>query len=274
MQINVDYNILMTNTPDILQKIIAQKVMDIAADQREISASAVQQQAQQIKTTSQFYENLKYKITHKQPAVIAEIKKASPSKGVLREDFHPVEIAKNYERAGATCLSILTDREFFKGSDTYVSEVTRVTTLPILRKEFIIDPYQIYQAKVIGASAILLIAAILDVAQMREFTALASELGMDTLIEVHNKAELDKVLMVDPDMIGINNRNLRDFSVSLATTTELLEYTGDKLIITESGILSRADVAHMNAHGIYGFLVGEALMRQENIEYAYTQLFG
>lgn len=265
---------MQNNTPDILKKIVTQKCIDIKNDKNINSFERVKQQALKISTQSYFYQNLKQKASAKQNAVIAEIKKTSPSKGVLRADFNPAQIAKDYENAGATCLSILTDREFFQGSDKYIQEVAKITSLPILRKEFIIDEYQIYQAKVLGASAILLIAAILTTEKMRDFYTLATDLGMDVLIEVHNQEELDNALPLHTPMIGVNNRNLRTFEVNLQTTIDLLPQLKDKLVITESGILSNNDVKLMNNNNIYGFLVGEAFMREDDIPHAFHTLFG
>jgi indole-3-glycerol phosphate synthase len=265
--------LMQTNTPDILKKIVKQKLLDVKFDKNLNDLNSIKKQVLAMNNQSDFYHNLKRKANNKQNAVIAEIKKASPSKGVLRKDFNPSEIAKSYEQAGASCLSILTDRGFFQGSDEYVIAVAKTTNLPILRKEFIIDAYQIYQAKVIGASAILLIAAILTPQEMQDFYNLATDLGMDVLIEVHNAEELDKTTHLDLKMIGVNNRNLRTFEVDLQTTLDLLPQMSDKLVITESGILSQNDVKLMNNNNIFGFLVGEAFMRKTDISLAYKSLF-
>ena len=200
-----------------------------------------------------------------QPAVIAEIKKASPSKGVLRADFHPAEIARSYERGGAACLSVLTDVHFFQGCDAYLQEARVACALPVIRKDFILDPYQVLEARVLGADCILLIAACLTDVQMRELNALALELGMDVLIEVHDRAELERALPLPGRLIGINNRDLRSFQVSLDTTLGLIDaIPPERLLVTESGILDRADVARMRTRGVHAFLVGEAFMRADD----------
>ncbi|MBP9603487.1 MAG: indole-3-glycerol phosphate synthase TrpC, partial [Chromatiaceae bacterium] len=197
--------------------------------------------------------------------VIAEIKKASPSKGVLRADFHPAQIALSYERGGAACLSVLTDVDFFQGCDDYLREARAACTLPVIRKDFILDPYQVLEARVLGADCILLIAACLTDAQMRDQNALALALGLDVLIEVHDRAELERALPLPGRLIGINNRDLRSFQVSLDTTLGLIEaIPPGRLLVTESGILDRADVARMRAQGVNAFLVGEAFMRAED----------
>jgi indole-3-glycerol phosphate synthase len=195
-------------------------------------------------------------------AVIAEVKKASPSKGVLREDFRPTDIARSYERAGATCLSVLTDVDFFQGADAYLGEARNACSLPVIRKDFIIDPYQVYESRAIGADCILLIAACLHDTQLSELTGLAHHLGLDVLTEVHDAAELERALAVPGRLIGINNRNLRTFDVSLHTTLSLIDaIPAERLIVTESGIHSRADVALMRRNGVNAFLVGESFMR-------------
>ena len=202
-------------------------------------------------------------VANKLPAVIAEIKKASPSKGILREDFNPAEIAASYQQGGATCLSVLTDVDFFQGSDRYLQEARDACSLPVIRKDFMVDPYQVVEARAIGADCILLIAACLSDQQMSELAACAKEHDLDVLAEVHDAAELERVLnTLDTPLVGINNRNLHDFEVSLATTLELLpKIPQDRLVITESGILSRADVELMEISQVYAFLVGEAFMR-------------
>ena len=221
-----------------------------------------------------FAAALRARVAAGQPAVIAEIKKASPSKGVLREDFHPADIARRYERGGAACLSVLTDRDFFQGCDAYLQEARAACRLPVIRKDFILDPYQVLEARLLGADCILLIAACLDDTRMAELNAQALELGMDVLIEVHDRAELERALPLPGQLIGINNRDLRSFRVSLDTTLGLLDaIPPDRLLVTESGILTRDDVALMRAHGVHAFLVGEAFMRAADPGAALGQLF-
>jgi indole-3-glycerol phosphate synthase len=261
------------DTPDILKKIIKRKFEEVALDEEKISLKIMQEDALKIDKKANFYQSLKQKIDNKQNAVIAEIKKASPSKGILRENFDPAQIAKDYQEAGATCLSVLTDKDFFKGSDEYLQQVVGVVDLPVLRKDFIISNYQIYQAKVLGADCILLIAAVLTLEEMLEFVQTAKSVNLDVLVEVHNKVEMLEALKLDLPMIGINNRNLRDFSVSLETTLELMKLAKGKVIITESGILSEDDVNLMNDNDIYGFLVGEAFMKKDDIVSGFNELF-
>lgn len=214
------------------------------------------------------------KIEAKQPAVIAEIKKASPSKGVIREDFQPGTIAHSYENGGATCLSVLTDEDFFQGADVYLKEARAVTQLPVIRKDFIVDEYQVVESRVMGADCILLIAAALDFSQLRDLNELAQKIGMDVLVEVHNEAELEKVLTLPNRMIGINNRDLHTFKVNLDTTYRMLDrIPADKLVIAESGINSRADINNLLKKGVYGFLVGETLMRAEDPGSQLRELF-
>jgi indole-3-glycerol phosphate synthase len=264
----------MTNTPDILKKIIARKEEEIAACKEKVSAKAMLDAAYKDRDTRDFYQALKDKVQVKQNAVIAEIKKASPSKGVLRENFNPVEIAKSYQQAGAACLSVLTDKDFFQGDNQYLTDVRNAVSIPVLRKEFIIDPYQVYESRVLGADCILLIAACLSDEQMEDLAMRAIAINMDVLVEVHNMEELQRTSQLRLPMIGINNRNLRNFDVSLDTTIELMQaIKDDTLIVTESGIFTTQDVAHMNEHNIYSFLVGEAFMRQENPGKALQDIF-
>ncbi|EEZ80331.1 MAG: indole-3-glycerol phosphate synthase TrpC [Candidatus Thioglobus sp.] len=264
----------MTNTPDILKKIIARKKQEIIECKNNISFDQMMKKAYDDRETRDFYQALKDKVDLKQNAVIAEIKKASPSKGILRENFNPVEIAKSYETHGATCLSVLTDKDFFQGDNQYLIDVREAVSLPVLRKEFIIDPYQVLEARVMGADCILLIAACLSDGEMEILAQHAMQLGMDILIEVHNVEELKRALQLPLIMIGINNRNLRTFDVSLQTTVDLLnEIKDDILVITESGILSSKDVAFMHEHDVYSFLVGEAFMRQDDPGVALQKIF-
>ena len=261
------------STPDVLKKIVKRKLEEVDICKQNISFAEIKNQALQIKTSANFYNNLQKKINNQENAVIAEIKKASPSKGILRKDFNPEQIAKDYKTAGATCISVLTDKDFFQGSDEYLKQVVASVDLPVLRKDFVIDEYQIYEAKVLGASCILLIAAILTLKEMQQFIKVATSINLDVLVEVHNQAELDLALQLDLKMLGINNRNLRDFSVSLETTLNLMQQIEDKIIITESGILNKNDVKLMNDNAIYGFLVGEAFMRKTDIIARFKEVF-
>ncbi|WXU00252.1 MAG: Indole-3-glycerol phosphate synthase [Catillopecten margaritatus gill symbiont] len=264
----------MTNTPDILKKIIARKEEEIIARKEIIPVQKMLDDAYKNRDTRDFYQALKNKADLKENAVIAEIKKASPSKGVLRENFNPVEIAQSYQKAGAACLSVLTDKDFFQGDDQYLTDVRNAVSIPVLRKEFIIDPYQVYESRVLGADCILLIAACLSDEQMEDLAMRAIAINMDVLVEVHNQEELHRTMQLGLPMIGINNRNLRNFEVSLNTTIELMkEVEKDTLIITESGILSADDVAFMRKNEIYSFLVGEAFMRQDNPGVALQEIF-
>lgn len=222
-----------------------------------------------------FLGALQAKIAAGQPAVIAEIKKASPSKGVIRSDFQPAEIARSYERGGAACLSVLTDIDFFQGADEYLQQARAVCALPVLRKDFVIDPYQVVEARALGADCILLIVAALGDEMLLDLTLLASELDLAVLVEVHDAIELERALDLPTALVGINNRNLRDFSVSLDTTLALEDRVGDeRLLVTESGILTPVDVARMRASGVNAFLVGEALMRAADPGDALRSLFG
>jgi indole-3-glycerol phosphate synthase len=266
--------LIMTNTPDILKKISARKEQEVIERKKNISFDQLMKKAYDNRETIDFYQALKNKVDLKQNAIIAEIKKASPSKGVLRENFNPVEIAKSYEAHGAACLSVLTDKDFFQGDDQFLIDVRKAVSLPILRKEFIIDPYQVLEARVMGADCILLIAACLSDGEMEILAQHAMQLNMDILIEVHNAEELKRALQLPLIMIGINNRNLRTFDVSLQTTVDLLsEIKDDMLVITESGILNSKDVTFMHEHDVYSFLVGEAFMRQDDPGVALQEIF-
>jgi len=215
------------------------------------------------RTPIDFSGALSARVAGKQNAVIAEVKKASPSKGIIRANFDPVAIAQSYEAGGATCLSVLTDVKYFQGDDSYVSAIRAAVSLPILRKDFMLDSYQIIEARAMGADAILVILAMLDDIQAAELTACAHEMGLSVLPEVHNAEELERALKLDTQLIGINNRNLHTFETSLDTTLSLLNQTGrDQTVITESGIFTPNDIALMNSNGVYGFLIGESLMRQ------------
>jgi indole-3-glycerol phosphate synthase len=247
---------------DILNKILAVKAQEVAAAQAVKPLAAVRAEAEQAAPVRDFVGAIRARIAAGRAAVIAEIKKASPSKGVLRADFRPAEIAASYAQHGAACLSVLTDELFFQGSAEYLKQARGACELPVLRKDFIVDEYQIYQARAMGADAILLIASALDVKQMQAFEALAQRLGMAVLVEVHDGAELDAALQLATPLIGVNNRNLRTFEVSLQTTLNLLSrIPSDRIVVTESGILAAEDARLMRSHGVHAFLVGEAFMR-------------
>lgn len=248
---------------DILNKIIATKAIEVAAAKAQKPLATVQAEAQSAAPTRDFVASIRAKIANKQSAVIAEIKKASPSKGIIRADFNPTEIAKSYEQGGAACLSVLTDVEYFQGSPEYLKQARAACSLPVLRKDFMIDPYQVYEARAMGADCILLIAAAIDLAKMRELEAIAHSLAMAVLVEVHNGDELALALQLDTPLLGINNRNLRTFDVTLDTTLELLtRIPENKIVVTESGIFTKEDVALMQQNNVHTFLVGEAFMRQ------------
>jgi indole-3-glycerol phosphate synthase len=264
------------HTPTILKKIILRKLEEIQEGCEKISLREMKQKAMLMTTTPTkgFAEALQAKLDAGQSGVIAEIKKASPSKGVLRENFDPVAIAQSYEQHGAACLSVLTDRDFFQGSNEYLMAVREAVDLPIIRKDFIVDDYQVYEARVIGADCILLIAAAIGDAQMYELSETALQLGMDVLIEVHNEEELERALQMPLPMIGINNRDLHSFDVSLNTTLKMLDkIPEDRIVVTESGIHSPEDVALMRQHHVNTFLVGEAFMRADEPGQKLAELF-
>lgn len=247
---------------DILKKILAVKAQEVAAAKLAKPLTALRAEAEQASPTRDFTGAIRNKIAAGSPAVIAEIKKASPSKGVLRADFHPAELATSYAKHGAACLSVLTDEQFFQGSAAYLQQARAACSIPVLRKDFMVDPYQIYEARAMGADAILLIAAALSLGQMQEFEALAHSLKMAVLVEVHDAAELDLALQLSTPLLGINNRNLRTFEVTLQNTLALLpRIPHDRIVVTESGIFTRQDVALMRSHEVHAFLVGEAFMR-------------
>jgi indole-3-glycerol phosphate synthase len=260
---------------DILAQIVTTKGEEVIAAQVDRPFAAVDACARAMPQTRGFEVALRAKLAAGRPAVIAEVKKASPSKGILRADFDPAAIAASYERAGAACLSVLTDRPFFQGDPQYLIAARGACSLPCLRKEFIIDIYQVAESRALGADAILLIVAALEDAQMAELEAAALSYGMDVLVEVHDGAELDRALKLETPLIGINNRNLRNFSVTLDTTLNLLpRVPADRVVVTESGILIERDVARMRARGVHAFLVGEAFMRAPDPGAALTTLFG
>ncbi|MFC6282223.1 MULTISPECIES: indole-3-glycerol phosphate synthase TrpC [Polaromonas] len=260
---------------DILDKIVAVKHEEIAAAIKRKPLAVMREDAESRVLTRDFAGALRAKIAAGKPAVIAEIKKASPSKGVLRADFIPADIAQSYAEYGAACLSVLTDRQFFSGEIDYLKQARASCSLPVLRKDFMVDPYQIYEARVMGADCILLIVACLDDRQMKDMEALAISLDMAVLVEVHDAAELERALKLKTPLIGINNRNLKTFEVSLDTTIGLAgRVPADRIVVTESGISSQADVQRMRDAKINAFLVGEAFMRAEDPGVALAELFG
>jgi indole-3-glycerol phosphate synthase len=264
---------------DILDKIVATKKIEIAHNLKKISLGNQRDIAESNNQDSLlkprgFIRAIENKISAGKAGVIAEIKKASPSKGVLRENFQPAEIAQSYEKHGAACLSVLTDVDYFQGCNAYLQEARASCSIPVLRKDFTIDPYQIYEARAIGADAILLIVACLELNQMKELEACAHELGLDILVEVHNAPELEQALQLKTRLLGINNRNLKTFEVTLQTTLSLLPMVPkDKILVTESGILGSADVQLMRDKQINAFLVGEAFMRASDPGVALSELF-
>jgi len=269
----------MAKIPTVLERIVKRKFEEIAQRSPSISIEHLKSQieAQRGSDTDPrgFVRALEGRISNGGAGVIAEIKKASPSKGVLRDPFRPAEIASSYEKGGASCLSVLTDADFFQGHEEYLKQARSACGLPVIRKDFIVDPYQVYEARAIGADCILLIAACLEDQQMADLNGLAQELGMDVLIEVHDGEELERTLPLGNRLLGINNRNLHNFEVTLQTTLDLLDrIPEDYLVVTESGILEPQDVALMRQHRVNAFLVGEAFMRAEDPGQRLAQLFG
>ncbi|MBZ0087786.1 MAG: indole-3-glycerol phosphate synthase TrpC [Thermomonas sp.] len=259
---------------DVLQRILARKREEVAERQGRVPLAELRARAADAAPTRGFADAIAAKIASGQAAVIAEIKKASPSQGVIRADFDPPAIARSYAQHGAACLSVLTDVDFFQGSDDFLQQARAACALPVLRKDFIVDAYQLHEARALGADCVLLIAAALDDAQLAEYAFLAAELGMDALIEVHDLDELERALPVPARLLGINNRNLRSFEVSLETTLALKDAVpADRVLVTESGIRSRDDVARMRAAGVHAFLVGETFMRQPDPGGALRDLF-
>ncbi len=259
---------------DILSRIVEVKREEIRAARVRRDATSLRRDAESLGGVRDFVGAMRAKIVAGQAAIIAEIKKASPSKGVLREHFVPAEIAESYARGGAACLSVLTDVQFFQGAVAYLEQARAACTLPVLRKDFMIDAYQVFEARAMGADCILLIAACLDDAQMADLEAQAHALGMAVLVEVHDGLELDRALRLKTPLVGINNRNLRTFEVTLETTLGLLKHLpADRLPVTESGVLARADVERMRAAEVQAFLVGEAFMRAADPGQALHALF-
>lgn len=252
----------MPDTPDVLKRILADKARELAAKSAARPLHALRSALDGAPPLRGFLEALHACVMAGKPAVIAEIKRASPSRGLLRADFDVGAIAKSYARAGASCLSVLTDAAYFRGRDDYLAAARSACALPALRKDFIIDPWQVYESRLLGADAILLIAAALGDAMLADLAALAADLGMDALLEVHDADELERALALGAPLIGVNNRDLRSFHTDLQTTLALLSrIPADRLLVTESGIATRADVAHLRARGVHAFLVGETFMR-------------
>ena len=264
----------MVDTPDILKKIMHRKAEEVAARSERVPLRQLESALPEAAAPRGFSDALMTKIASGHPAVIAEIKKASPSKGVLRADFRPAEIAASYAQGGATCLSVLTDTDFFQGSDAYLREARAACALPVIRKDFIFAPYQVYEARTMGADCILLIVACLSDPQLRDLSDLARTLCMDVLVEVHDEQELERALRVPGRLLGVNNRNLRTFEVALETTLGLIgTIPPDRLLVTESGIHTRDDVALMRSNGVDAFLVGEIFMRADDPGAQLRQLF-
>ena len=259
---------------DIFSEILASKAEEVTRRAQRLPLSALRQQCEAVAPRRGFVDAIASQIARGNPAIISEMKKASPSKGIIRNNFDPVEIAKSYAKYGATCLSVLTDEKYFQGHDDYLGQARSACTLPVLRKEFIIDPYQIYESSVIGADAILLIVAALGDATILELAALARDLGLDVLLEVHDQQELERALRLPYKLIGINNRNLRTFETTLNTTIDLLaQIPDDRIVVTESGIHTAEDVVLMREHNVNAFLVGEAFMRAPQPGEKLQQLF-
>ncbi len=268
---------------DILDKILAVKKQEVAEAKRQVPLDAVRAAAESMPPPRDFLGAIRARVLAGKPAVIAEIKKASPSKGVIRADFRPSEIAAGYAKAGAACLSVLTDRQFFQGAPDYLREAKSACEVPVLRKDFMIDPYQIYESRAMGADSILLIVAALSLPEMKELEDIAMGLGMAVLVESHDGAELDLALQLRTPLVGINNRNLRTFETRLETTLDLLpkirraaitERQEEKIVVTESGILSATDITRMRDSGVHTFLVGEAFMKADDPAQELSRLFG
>lgn len=253
------------DAPTILKKIITRKHEEVRERKAAISLAQLRETAAAADPARGFVQALVDRIEQRRPAVIAEIKKASPSKGIIRPDFDPQSLALSYQAGGATCLSVLTDVDFFQGADRYLQLARAATRLPVIRKDFVVDEYQVVEARALGADCILLIVAALDFAQLRDLNQQAHDAGLDVLVEVHDRAELELALQLPNRLIGINNRNLHTFDVSLETTFDLLkDIPGNRVVITESGIVTRQDVRQMIDHHVYGFLVGETFMRSDD----------
>lgn len=253
------------STPTILKNIIARKWQEIEQRSRILSLANCKAQALDQDSARGFVQSIENKLAQNLPAIIAEIKKASPSKGVIRENFIPQDIAESYEAAGAACLSVLTDHDFFQGHEDFLQQARAASALPIIRKDFMVDPYQIFESRILNADCVLLIAACLTKDQMQELAGIAEEIGLDVLVEVHNQFELEQALTLNTKLLGINNRDLHSFEVSLNNTFDLLDQIPDsKIVVTESGIHTPEDVVAMQQHHVNSFLVGEAFMRAED----------
>ena len=264
----------MSETPTVLRKIISRKWEEISSRKQNTSLADLKVRAAEQLITRGFVSAIEQKISQGKAAVIAEIKKASPSKGVIREHFVPAEIARSYEQGGAACLSVLTDVDFFQGADAYLLQARAAVNIPVIRKDFLVDEYHIYEARALGADCVLLIVAALEPAKLKELNDLAHEIGLDVLVEVHDEKELDIALQLPNKLIGINNRNLHTFDVTLETTYKLLSQIGpDRIVVTESGILAPADVQAMRAKNVNAFLVGEAFMRADDPGVALSEFF-
>ncbi|HEY8938813.1 MAG TPA: indole-3-glycerol phosphate synthase TrpC [Cellvibrio sp.] len=264
----------MSETPTVLRKIIARKWEEIAARKLHTSLADLKARAADQAPARGFVRAIETKIAQGKAGVIAEIKKASPSKGVIREHFVPAELARSYEKGGAACLSVLTDVDFFQGADAYLQEARAAVSLPVIRKDFLVDEYHIYEARALGADCVLLIVAALESAKLKELNSLAQDIGLDVLVEVHDEKELDIALELPNKLIGINNRNLHTFDVTLDTTYKLLDKIGsERIVVTESGILAPADVQAMREKNVHAFLVGEAFMRAEDPGVALESFF-
>lgn len=259
---------------DVLERILTRKREEVAERAAARSVAELRSRSFDLPPTRGFFNALAVRVADRRSAVIAEIKKASPSQGVIRANYDPEAIARSYEAGGAACLSVLTDEDFFQGADLHLQQARAACSLPILRKDFVVDPWQLYEARVLGADCVLLIAAALDDRQLRELLELADELALDALVEVHDAEELERAVATPAHLIGINNRNLRTFEVSLETTLVLSKGVPEgRLLVTESGIRTREDVARMRAAGVHAFLVGESFMRAENPGQELARLF-
>ena len=262
------------NTPDILKTIIKRKEQEIDNRVKLKSIEQMIASAKEALPVRGFVDSMQTRLANNEPAIIAEIKKASPSKGLIREDFKPAEIAKSYQDGGASCISVLTDIDFFKGSDAYLKQARAACDLPVIRKDFMIDPYQVYEARAMGADCILLIVSVLDDMKMNQLYTLATALGMDVLIEVHDEEELQRSLPLGAKLVGVNNRNLRNFDTSLNTTIRMLDQIpDDRIVVTESGIHTIEDVTLMRDNDVNAFLVGEAFMRADEPGAELNKLF-